>query len=176
HVRQRRGGRIARVEDDGDAHRILCRRRQRDDTRDARFGEAEIAGAESGHRAAALIDDVDEDVARLRLSGFLPRGGRGGKGREYGGGDCDRRFHASLLTMRILYGPWTSGTSVSCRTDASSSSTRRASRPALSTTRISRRCRWRGAPGRPTTTRRCGSAWRTASRPICLPRACWRPG
>jgi NCS1 family nucleobase:cation symporter-1 len=30
------------------------------------------------------------------------------------------------------------------------------------------------APGRPTTSRRCGSRWRTASRPTCWPRASWR--
>ena len=43
----------------------------------------------------------------------------------------------------------------------------RASRRARSTTTTSRRCRSRGATGRPTTTPRCGSAWRTASRPTC---------
>ena len=37
-----------------------------------------------------------------------------------------------------------------------------ASRRARSTTTTSRRCRSRGATGRPTTTPRCGSAWRTA--------------
>jgi len=41
----------------------------RDDARDAAFGQLKIACGEIRHRIAALIDDVDEDVARLHLRG-----------------------------------------------------------------------------------------------------------
>ena len=52
-------------------------------------------------------------------------------------------------------------------TDVSSFATRPASNAARFTTTTSRRFRSRAAPGPPTTMRRSGSAWRTASRRTC---------
>src|SRR5262249_27994359 len=121
------------------------------------FGDREVGRGQVGDRSALLVQHVDEHVPRLlRLAAFLPRCGGGGSSGQDSGKERDRRFHASLPTMRILYGPWSSETSVSCRTAVSNSSTRRASRRARSITRTWRRYRWRAGRGRPTTTPRCG--------------------